>query len=176
MDYESDIVFAPDEVIVGGGHTDTQTKTVDHPFAGVPNPAEAGDLPNAHTTPPPQERGIRNSVSMYERSPKRVLFSNVYVYGTINVGDVPGPPNPVKLVDSQNGRKCVVIKCPPSNTKGAFIGHDIDALLGGFTWLVSPNDPPLYLYTEDAVWCLGQTGNAAGDVIQAAVTFDPIES
>lgn len=175
-DYGVDLVFAPDQAIHPQGHTHKQQQTIDHPYQQVPQDNEGLDnRPSPNSLPAPQERGIRQSVSTYERSPKRVLFSAVSLSGTVAAGDNP-QDGPVKLVDSQPGRKCVIIKCPPGNTKGAYIGHNIDSLLTGFAWLVSPTDPPLYLYTEDAIWTIGISGQAVTDVIQAAVEFDPIES
>lgn len=175
-DYANDLVFAPDQTVEPGGYTHTQQKTVDHPWKHVPTEEEGvNSKPAPNSVPPPQERSINHSTATYERSPKRVLFSAISLWGTVNAGDIPGL-GPVKLVDSQPGRKCVAIKCPPGNTKGAYIGHNIDAVLSGFSWLVSPGDPILYLFTEDAIWTMGIPGTVIADVIQVAVTFDPIEA
>lgn len=165
-----DLVFMPGDNAPGGfteKHLSTQPKAYlteqDEPETGPTRSKEQ----NAITA------SIHKSLPTHQRAAPRVLFSAVDLYGTIQ--STSPQEGPVKLVDRQIGRRMLVIKCPPGNTKGGYIGHNIDAITAGFSWLVSPSDPPLYLETEDAIWCYGVTGQAAGDTMQAAALFDPLD-
>ena len=163
--YDQDVVFAPTENLDESGHTFQQSQTVDHPWDQISTSTETPKTPvKTHDA---VVQSPSDALAVHQRATKRILFSSIGILGTLTSG-------PVKLVDSQVGRRYVVIKCPPGNTKGAYIGHEVDAVISGFAWLVSPADPPLVLETEAAIWVMAQTGAVVADVIQAAVGYDPV--
>lgn len=162
-----DLVFDPEGTEVSGGlhntrQLDTAPQAWDHIDQQEPQRVTQANHPgrNAFTVSPNQ------ALPVVQRSVNHHSFSAIPIAGTLA-----STQGPAELVSSQKGRAFIIIKCPPSNTKGVFISDQKDSLVAAvpLAWLVSPSDAPLTIQTEDALWFMGQAGAAQTDVVQICV-------
>lgn len=162
MTFQADVAIPVH--VQAGSFTDSHHQTAPGAWDQVEQAEPAPQRPNSYNA---ITMAMQKATAVHRRSSNRLRINATYLMGSLTSG-------PFKLVDTQQGRRSIIIKCPPSNTKGCFIADNEDALLAQepLGWLVSPGDPPIEIENEDAIWCIGQSGVVITDTVQTIVNID----
>lgn len=105
-------------------------------------------VPSQHNKSNAITRSASDALATVERQANRLIIS------ANNVGN-----NPVKIVDSQKGRRFVILQVPTGAAASVVISHSADSLTetipSGFE--LAAGSQPLKIETESAIWAISKT-------------------